>query len=125
MGIYSIGVDVAEVDRIQALIERYGDRFLQRVFTANEIDYCGPKASAADNYAARFATKEAVFKATGLGLNRGMHWRDIEVRNDEHGKPSVRLSGVTAKIFEGKRVHLSLSHAGNIAIAMVVVEDAV
>ncbi|NIV99770.1 holo-[acyl-carrier-protein] synthase, partial [Candidatus Saccharibacteria bacterium] len=73
--------------------------------------------------AARFATKEAVFKATGIGLSMGMRWRDVEVVNDKRGKPSVRLYGITAEKLQGKKVHLSISHSRNLAIAVVMVED--
>lgn len=122
MGVYSIGVDMAEVERLRNMIDRHGDRFLKRVFTTREIEYCRPKVSYAQNFAARFAAKEAVFKAAGTGLRVGMHWREVEVVNDHLGKPSVELHGTTAKLLEGRRVHISLSHTEKIAIAMVVVE---
>lgn len=123
MSVHSIGVDIAEIERIRDIIDRHGDRFVKRVFTPHEIEYCSRKATYAQSYAARFAAKEAIFKAAGTGLNLGMNWKDIEVVNDELGRPSVRLFGVTAKMLEGKRVHLSLSHAGNIATALVVVDE--
>jgi holo-[acyl-carrier protein] synthase len=123
MAVYSIGVDIAEIERIDDLIKRYGNRFLKRVFTDNEIEYCSKKVTAASSYAVRFATKEAVFKATGLGLNQGMGWRDIEVLNDQNGKPFIKLSGVTKENLRGKKIHVSLSHSKDLAIAMVVVEE--
>ena len=123
MAIYSTGVDLAEIDRIERVIREYGDRFIKRVFTAQEIAYCSRKAAAASSYAARFATKEAVFKATGIGLSMGMRWRDVEVVNDMRGKPSVRLYGIAAERLQGKKVHLSISHSRNLAIAAVVVEE--
>jgi holo-[acyl-carrier protein] synthase len=123
MSVYSIGVDIAEVERLRKMIDRHGDRFLKRVYTAREIEYCRPKVSYAQNFAARFAAKEAVFKAAGTGLRVGMHWREVEVVNDHLGKPSVALYGTTAKLLEGKQVYLSLSHTDQIATAMVVVEN--
>lgn len=123
MAIYSTGVDLAEIDRIERVIKEYGDRFIKRVFTPHEIAYCSRKAAFASSYAARFATKEAVFKATGIGLSMGMRWRDVEVVNDKRGKPSARLYGIAAERLQGKTVHLSISHARNMAIAVVVVED--
>lgn len=123
MGVYSIGVDMAEVARLREMIDRHGDRFLKRVFTENEIAYCRQKATYAQNFAARFAAKEAVFKAAGTGLVVGMNWRDVEVVNDSRGRPLVRLSGTTADMLKGKKIHLSLSHTAQTAIAMVIVED--
>ena len=121
MGIYSIGIDMVEIDRIERLINRYGDHFITRVFTEAEIRYCSRRVNKG-SYAARFATKEAVFKATGLGLGKGMRWKDVEVVNDEKGKPSVRLYGKTSEILARHHIHLSISHTQNSAIAMVVVE---
>ena len=123
MAVYSTGVDLAEIDRIERVLQQYGDRFTKRVFTPHEIAYCSRKATAASSYAARFATKEAVFKATGIGLSMGMRWRDVEVVNDMRGKPSVRLYGVAADRLQGKTVHLSISHSRNLAIALVLVEQ--
>ncbi len=123
MSIYSVGVDITQVERFQELIERHGERFVKRVFTAREIAYCQPKAIRVQCFAGRFAVKEAIFKAAGTGLRTGMNWKDVEVINDELGRPAVYLHGVTAKLLEGKRIHLSLSHEGSMAIAMVVVEN--
>ena len=122
MSVYAIGVDLAEVERMRVMIDRYGERFLQRVFTAQEIEYCRrKKASAAESFAARFAAKEAVFKAAGTGLTIGMRWQDVEVLNNSHGRPEVQLHGRTAAMLAGRQVHISLSHTGNTAIAMVVI----
>lgn len=123
MAVTSIGVDLAEIDRISDMIERYGERFTGRVFTVREIAYCRRKVTAAASFAARFAAKEAVFKATGFGLNLGMHWREVEVVNNSHGRPILELHGEAARRMAGKNLHLSLSHTGNMAIAMVVVDE--
>ncbi len=122
MGIYSVGVDLVEIRRVGELIERYGERFLERVFTAREIAYCSRKKGNYESFAGRFAAKEALFKAVGSGLSDGMRWQDVEVGNDARGKPHVRLSGRTAELLEGKTVHLSISHSRHHALAMVVVE---
>jgi holo-[acyl-carrier protein] synthase len=123
MSVFSIGVDIADINRVRRMIDLYGDRFVNKVFTAAEIEYCRQKAAHAESFAARFAAKEAVFKAAGSGLGLGMWWKDVEVINQENGKPFLRLHGATAKILQHKRLHLSLSHAGNQAIAMVIVEN--
>lgn len=121
MSVFAIGVDVTEIGRMEKIIERYGEKFTRRVFTDAEIAYCSRQTGYA-SYAARFAAKEAVFKATGLGLRAKMTWKDVEVVNNELGKPELRLTGETARIFRGRALHISLSHSKEIAIAMVVVE---
>ncbi|RMH81481.1 MAG: holo-[acyl-carrier-protein] synthase [Calditrichaeota bacterium] len=122
MSVYSVGMDVVEIRRIAELIERHGERFLKRVYTDREIEYCRRKVNAA-SFAARFAAKEAVLKAAGTGLNLGTRWRDVEVINDARGKPRVHLSGKTAELLGHRRVHISLSHTEELAVAMVVVEE--
>ena len=122
MSVYSIGVDLIEIERIEKLLERYGDKFLKRIFTDIEIDYCSKKKDKG-SFAARFATKEAVFKATGFGLGKGMTWKDVEVVNDPKGKPEVRLYGKTAELLAEKKVHLTISHSKDTSIAMVVVHE--
>jgi holo-[acyl-carrier protein] synthase len=122
MSIYSIGIDLIEIERIEKLLDRYGDKFINRIFTAIEIDYCNKKKNKG-SFAARFATKEAVFKATGLGLAKGMTWKDVEVVNDEKGKPEVRLYGKTAELLAGKTIHISISHSKDAAISIIVVDE--
>ena len=122
MSIYSIGVDLIEIERIEKLVERYGNKFLKRIFTEIEIEYCSKKKDKG-SFAARFASKEAVFKATGLGLGKGMTWKDVEVINDPKGKPEVRLYGKTAELLAEKTVHLTISHSKDASIAMVVVHE--
>jgi holo-[acyl-carrier protein] synthase len=122
MAVYSIGVDLIEIERIEKLFERYGNKFMKRIYSDHEIDYCSKKKDKG-SYAARFAAKEAVFKATGLGLGKGMSWKDIEVVNDEKGKPDVRLYGRTAELLIDKKIYISLSHSKDAAIAMVVIDE--
>ena len=122
MGIYSIGIDLIEIERIEKLLDRYGDKFMKRIFTEVEIEYCSKKKDKG-SFAARFATKEAVFKATGLGLAKGMTWKDVEVINDDRGKPEVRLYGKTAELLANKTIHISISHSKDASISIIVVEN--
>jgi holo-[acyl-carrier protein] synthase len=124
--IVGTGVDIAEVPRIEASIERFGDRFLRRVFTDAEIQYCDSKVNRAERYAARFAAKEAALKAIGTGLRRGITWRDVEVTREPGGRPTMSFHGVAAQFAAKlgmKRAHLSLSHTKEHAIAYVILED--
>ena len=122
MSVYSVGIDVIEIERVEKAIARYGERFLKRIYTEQELEYCRRKADAS-SFAVRFAAKEAVAKALGLGISQGVRWTDVEVLNDPHGKPYVRLHGRMAELLQGKTVHLSLSHSRTCAVAMVVLDD--
>ena len=123
--ISGIGIDIIEVGRIEKLMGRTDDRFLRRLFTDREIAYCSQKRFKALHFAARFAAKEACLKAMGTGLSSGIAWKDVEILNDESGKPSVRLQG-RARVLAEERgygaVHVSLTHVKDIAAAVVVVE---
>lgn len=122
--IKGIGVDMVEIDRVRRLIEQ-DPGFAERIFTRREIDYCESKFSRAQHYAARFTAKEAFFKALGTGFRDGMGWRDVEVENDELGKPQLRLAAVALRQFRRrklKRALLSLSHTRGMAVALVVIE---
>lgn len=108
-----MGIDLTEVDRIQSLLVKNGDRFKQRVFTAGEIAYCDSCAESSMHYAARFAAKEAVAKALGTGFAEGVTWADIEVLRSGTGVPTVKLHGGAAKVAAAAgvtRVLLSLTH---------------
>src|SRR5688572_16809357 len=98
MDIIGNGLDATDIERIAATIERYGDRFLHRVFTEGEIAYCRRKRDFASSFAARFAAKEAAMKALGTGHSRGVFWRGIEVVR-RHGPPSLRFHGGAARRF--------------------------
>src|SRR6201981_625298 len=89
--IVGTGIDIAEVPRIREVIERHGERFLKRIFTEGEIQYCESKANRVERYAARFAAKEAGMKAIGTGWNHGVRWRDIEVAPKSAGRPPLLL----------------------------------
>ncbi len=124
--IVGTGVDIAEVPRIAASIERFGQRFLKRVYTPGEIRYCEPKANAAERFAARFAAKEAAMKAIGTGLRGGVTWQDFEVVREPGGRPGLAFSGKAQQVARQmgvRRVHLSLSHTADLAIANVILED--
>jgi holo-[acyl-carrier protein] synthase len=118
------GVDLCEVPRIEAAIARYGSRFLNRIFTPNEIAYADRKANRFERYAARFAAKEAGMKALGTGWH-GVGWQDFEVVNLPSGRPTLNFHGKAAEI-AGKlgvaRVALSITHTKGEALAMVILE---
>ncbi len=123
--IVGMGVDLAEVPRVRAAVERFGARFIERVFTAAEIAYVERKANRFERYAARFAAKEAGMKAIGTGWKRGVRWRDFEVANLPSGKPTLRLHGEAARVAEQlgvKAVALSLTHTREMAMAQVILE---
>lgn len=123
--ILGTGVDLAEVDRIRAAIERYGERFIKRVYTAREIAYVERKANRYERYAGRFAAKEAGMKAIGTGWKRGVRWQDFEVANLASGRPTMRLYGQAAKIAADlgvKSVSLSITHTAALGMAHVILE---
>jgi len=124
--IVGTGIDIAEVARIRQSIERFGERFLQRVFTAGEIRYCDSKANRFERYAARFAAKEAAMKALGTGWNHGVRWRDCEVVRQPGGRPTIAFDGKAAEFAAKlgvKNAALSLTHTSEQAIAQVILES--
>ena len=124
--IVGTGVDIAEVDRIEATLARFGQRFLKRVFTPAEIRYCQGKPNTAERLAARFAAKEAGMKAIGTGLRHGITWQDVEVVRFPGQRPSLKFSGKAAEFADRlgcKRAHLSISHTSIHAIAHVILES--
>jgi len=124
--IVGTGIDIVEVPRIAAAIERFGERFLKRVFTTSEIRYCRSKPNARERFAARFAAKEAGFKAIGTGWRHGVTWQDVEVGREPGGRPTLCYSGRAAEFAAQlgvRRASLSLSHTSEQAIAQVILED--
>jgi holo-[acyl-carrier protein] synthase len=120
---FAVGIDIIEIERVADVIMRHGDRFLERVYTADEITHCRGRVS---ELAARFAAKEAVMKALGTGV-RGVGWRDIEVLPNRRGKPLVFLYGrgaARAEQIELRGLEISLTHSKEYAIASVVGERA-
>jgi holo-[acyl-carrier protein] synthase len=124
--IVGLGLDIAEIDRIEAAINRHGAAFLERLFTPAEVSYCERHKNRFERYAARFAAKEAAMKALGTGWSRGVRWRDIEVAREPSGKPMLRLAGAAREIADGlgvKNISLSITHSGNLALAQVIFES--
>lgn len=124
--IVAIGIDIIEVSRIEEVFARRGERFRDRVFTTGEIEYCERRGSRFISYAARFAAKEAVMKGLGTGWGSGVAWRDIEVVVLESGAPAIQLKGrALERLLEigARRVHLSLTHTRDLAMAEVVLES--
>jgi len=120
------GIDLTEIGRIQKSMDRYGGRFLARVYTSAEQAYCLRKRKAAESFAARFAAKEAGAKALGTGISYGVNWLEIEVVREPSGKPTLKFHGRAAE-FAARlgvvRSALSITHTGDLAMASVVLED--
>ncbi len=120
--IQGIGIDIIEIDRIREMIERHGDRFVLKIFTDTEIEYCRSKKLPVQHFAGRYAAKEAFSKAIATGWRGEFRWRDIEVWNNEFGQPSITLYGKLAERIGTDRVFISMSHSDNTVIAFVVIE---
>jgi holo-[acyl-carrier protein] synthase len=120
------GIDMVEIERIQLSVDRYGKRFLDRIYTASEQAYCLRKRMAAESLAARFAAKEAGAKALGTGISHGVNWLEIEVVREPSGRPTLQFHGRAAE-FAGRlgavRAALSITHTAAFALASVVLED--
>jgi holo-[acyl-carrier protein] synthase len=124
--IIGLGVDLAEVPRIKAAIERRGQVFLRRIFTPKEIEYCERFKNKFERYAGRFAAKEAAMKALGTGWRHGIRWIDLEVVRERSGRPTISLAGEAAKIagqLGVRRISLSITHTEVEALAQVIFED--
>ncbi len=119
------GVDIVEVARIKKAVKKWGEGFIEKVFTKNELAYSHNKRYAYQHLAARFATKEAVLKAFGGGWLRTLPWKDVEVINDGSGKPNIKLHG-EAKVLKKKKkishIVISISHTKNYAVASAILE---
>lgn len=122
--IYGIGTDITDVPRIQRSYEEYGDRFLKRVFTQEEIAYCERFGETRFlHYAARFAAKEAFSKAIKTGMRDGMSFTSVGVRNLPSGEPTIVLSDLMYECWGTMRIHVTLSHTTTVAVAVVVLEQ--
>lgn len=124
--ILGLGSDLIEIARIAASIDRFGERFLRRVFTPGEIAYCQRKKNAAESFAARFAAKEAGAKALGTGISHGIAWPEIEVKRQPGEKPTLHWSGraaARAALLGVRHTEISLTHSRDLAMAVVIVED--
>ena len=123
--IIGTGIDIIEVERIAVRVGR-DNGFKELVFSKGEISYCDAKANPFEHYAARFAAKEAFLKAVGMGWNSGLQWNEIEITNEENGKPFMRISGKTKTILEPlniRLIHVSLAHLKSLATATVILES--
>lgn len=123
--IIGTGIDIIEVARVAEKIGK-GNGFKEKIFSRAEIEFCESKKNKAENYAARFAAKEAFLKATGLGLTLGYELNEIEIVNDTQGKPFVKLRGDFERQATGSgwnKIHLSLSHVQAMACAVVIIEQ--
>jgi holo-[acyl-carrier protein] synthase len=124
--IVGTGVDLAEVDRIRESVERFGERFLRRIYTEREIAYVERKANKFERYAARFAAKEAGMKAIGTGWRHGVRWQDFEVVNLPSGRPTLKLHGVAAEFATRlgvTNIQLSMTHTSGLGLAYVILES--
>ena len=120
MTVEGIGIDLVEISRLRRVVERWRERFLQRVYTKEELSYCMSRRDPIPHLAARFAAKEAGLKALGTGLRMGIRWRELEVRRARGGAPSLHLSGTSRKIGRTKGAEtllLSITHDGAYAMA--------
>ena len=124
--VIGIGTDLMEIERIAKTIERFGESFLRRVYTAEEVAYCRRKRkNSAESFAARFAAKEAGAKALGTGISRGVSWTEFAVGREPGGRPTLKLLGRAAELAEAMgvvRISLSLTHSRDVAMAVVIME---
>ena len=123
--VIGIGIDIVNIERIERMIVRYGDRFLDRIFTKSEKEYCSGKIMKYESFAARFSAKEAALKAIGTGWRYGIRFADIEVTHDPLGKPEINVYGKAKEWVESElvsKIHVSLSHLSEMATAVVVIE---
>lgn len=118
--ILGVGNDIVEIARIKAVLARYSQRFLNRIFTSDEQDYCLKRKEPALHLAGRFAAKEAIVKALGTGFSQGLSWLDIEIRHDPNGKPIAVLSSFARELFGDLNLHISMSHCHQYATAIAI-----
>lgn len=120
--VFGIGVDIIEIERVQSSVEKYGDQFLNKVYTQTELDYSLSKANKYQHLAARFAAKEAVFKALTTGWNKEVGWQDIEIYNEPNGMPLVKLKGeLESFLSNGKSLKISMSHSRDYVVCMAII----
>jgi holo-[acyl-carrier protein] synthase len=123
MAIVGTGIDIVECLRIAQMIERHGELFITRVYTEHEVEYCQSRKQATQHFAGRWAAKEAVLKALGTGWRRGISWRDVEIRNERSGSPTVALRGGARDYMEQQKISqvlVSISHCRTHATAYAI-----
>lgn len=123
--VIGIGIDIIEIDRIKNSIDRFGNSFLNKIYTDKEISYCSQKNNSYQHYAARFAAKEAVYKALTTGWEKGLSWQNIEITNEDNGMPVVALNGkLESFLSDGKKLKISLSHSRDyVACVAIIYKD--
>ncbi len=120
--IIGMGIDVVDINRFRHIVARRGDRFAERLFTKNELDYCRNKADSVSSMAVRFAAKEAMIKALPAHVQSPFHWQDMEVYNDARGKPTVNVMGDLKSHIESLKIHITLTHSTTFAAAVIILE---
>ncbi|PIO49168.1 MAG: holo-[acyl-carrier-protein] synthase [[Chlorobium] sp. 445] len=115
-----LGIDIVEIPRIETAVARYGEKFLRRILTEKEIQYCYSKANPFESIAVRFACKEAIAKALGSGISKKFHWQSVEILRDKHGKPKVKLCQ-KVKGLSAKKISVSMSHTHHHAVAIAII----
>lgn len=116
--IQGIGIDIVEIDRVVKILDKFGNRFLTKVFTKKEVEYCNSKAKPAQHFAARFAAKEAISKALGTGFHKDLMLRDIEIDRDEKGKPIINLKNI-----QNEKVLITISHSDHYVVAFAIIRE--
>ena len=120
--VLGVGIDIIEIERIIKSVERYGDKFLDKIYTTNELEYCLSKFNKYQHLAARFAAKEAVYKAVTSGWEQGISWQDIEIFNDPFGNPEVKPSGkLKTFLANDKQLKISMSHSDNYVTCVAII----
>lgn len=120
--VLGLGIDIIEIARVKKSIDRFGDKFLDKIFTEGEISYCNAKFNKYQHYAARFAAKEAVYKALASGWKEGLRWKDIEILNDTSGMPSVNPSGkLKSFLSTDAQLRISISHSDNYVTSVAII----
>jgi holo-[acyl-carrier protein] synthase len=123
MAVYGIGVDLVEVDRIKQVMEKFGNRFKEKIFSTAEQKFCEGRSNKYLSYAARFAAKEAFSKALGTGLRGIISWRDVIVNDNEKSRPELDVTGRAKAILNTRKTFLSITHTEKYASAIVVIEE--
>jgi holo-[acyl-carrier protein] synthase len=122
--VLGLGIDIIEINRIRESIDKYGENFLQKVYTPLEIEYCSGKANKYQHFAARFAAKEAVYKAFNTSHQEGLSWQDIEIMNEPSGMPIVKLNGkLKSFLTEDKQLKISISHSDNFVTCVAIIDQ--
>lgn len=120
--VIGVGIDIIEIDRVKESVEKFGERFLRKIYTQTELDYCLKKKYKYQHLAARFAAKEAVYKALATGWNEDVSWHNIEISNEPNGMPIVTLKGNLKKFLsEGKDLKISMSHSRDYVTCMAII----